>query len=160
AVLYIEKEGFEPILEEAKITERFDLAIMSCKGQSVVAARQFVDSVCAVGSGVPLLTVTDCDKAGFEIAQRLTRVSGWAEQNDRVTYRFRNYINVVHLGLRLADAEEYGLQDEDCEFSGGFAPDSIATEAEKEFLKSGRRVELNAFTSPQFVEWLEAKLTE
>ena len=39
AVLYIEKEGFEPLLEEAKIAERFDVAILSCKGQSVVAAR-------------------------------------------------------------------------------------------------------------------------
>jgi hypothetical protein len=30
--------------------------IMSCKGQSVVAARRFVDEVCALGRGVPLLT--------------------------------------------------------------------------------------------------------
>jgi hypothetical protein len=160
AVLYIEKEGFQPILEEAEIAERFDLAIMSCKGQSVVAARRFVDQVCAAQRGVPLLTVTDFDKAGFEIAQRLTSVSGWAEENDRVTYRFQNAIDVVHLGLRLADAQAYGLQEEECDFSGGFASDSIATEEEKAFLKSGRRVELNAFTSPQFIEWLEAKITE
>ena len=65
-VLYIEKEGFEPLLEEARIAERYDLAILSCKGQSVVAARRFVDEVCGVGSGVPLLVVHDFDKAGFE----------------------------------------------------------------------------------------------
>jgi hypothetical protein len=75
AVLYIEKEGFEPILQEAKIAERFDLAVLSCKGMSVVAARQFVDTVCAEGRGVPLLVVHDFDKAGFEISQRLTTVS-------------------------------------------------------------------------------------
>jgi len=38
--------------------------------------------------------------------------------------------------------------------------DSIATPAEREFLQGGRRVELNAFTSPQFIEWIERKLTK
>jgi hypothetical protein len=160
AVLYIEKEGFEPLLREAKIAERFDLAILSCKGQSVVAARRFVDEICAVGNGVPLFVVHDFDKAGFEIAQRLTTVSDWAMLNDRVTYDFKNQIDVYDLGLRLADAEEYELEDEPCEFRGGFASDTICTEEEQEFLESGRRIELNAFTAPQFIEWLEAKLTE
>src|SRR5262249_8462424 len=90
----------------------------------------------------------------------LTTVSDWAMLNDRVTYEFRNQINVTDLGLRLTDVEEYGLQGESCDFSGHFADDSICTETEKEFLLSGRRVELNEFTSPQFIEWLEAKLTQ
>jgi hypothetical protein len=160
AVIYIEKEGFEPLLEEAKIASRFDLAILSCKGMSVVAARQFVDTVCAQGGGVPLLVVHDFDKAGFEISQRLTTVSEWAVENDRVSYRFQNDINVTDLGLRLVDVEKYALGSETIDFKGYFAADSIATPAEQEFLASGRRVELNAFTSPQFIEWLEAKLTE
>jgi hypothetical protein len=159
AVLYIEKEGFEPLLQEAKIAERFDLAILSCKGMSVVAARQFVDHVCAKGDGVPLFVVHDLDKSGFEISQRLTTVSDWAEANDRVAYAFENEINVTDLGLRLDDAQKYGLGEERVEFTGRFAADSIATPEEKEFLRSGRRVELNAFTSPQFIEWLESKLT-
>lgn len=160
AVLYIEKEGFGPLLEEARIGERFDLAILSCKGQSVVAARRFVDEVCAVGTGVPLFVVHDFDKAGFEISQRLTSVSDWAEDNDRVTYQFRNNIDVTDLGLRLADVEKYQLQDERVKFDGHFASDSIATAAEQAFLKSGRRVELNAFTSPQFIEWIPTKLKD
>src|SRR5262249_11591039 len=134
AVLYIEKEGFGPLLEEARIGERFDLAIMSCKGQSVVAARRFVDEGCAVGGGVPLLVAHDVDKAGLEISQRLTSVSDWAEDNDRVTYRFKNAINVIDLGLRLRDVEEYRLGGEGCEFKGHFAADSIATGEEREFL--------------------------
>ena len=39
AALFIEKEGFDPLLKAAKIAERFDIAIMSTKGMSVVAAR-------------------------------------------------------------------------------------------------------------------------
>lgn len=159
-VLYIEKEGFEPLLNSARIPERYDLAILSCKGQSVVAARRFVDEVCSVNGGVPLFVVHDMDKAGFEISQRLTSVSDWAEENDRVTYRFENEINVTDLGLRLVDAERYELQSEKVKFTGGFASDSICTEEERDYLWSGRRVELNAFTSPQFLEWLEGKLKE
>jgi hypothetical protein len=160
AVLYIEKEGFEPLLKEAKIAERFDIAILSCKGQSVVAARHFVDEVCAVGTGVPLFVGHDLDKAGFEISQRLTKVSDWAVEYDRVAYDFKNEIQVTDVGLRLADVKKYGLASETVTFKGHFASDSICTADEKEFLRSGRRVELNAFTSPQFIEWLEGKLTE
>jgi hypothetical protein len=157
AVLYIEKEGFEPLLEDARIAERFDLAILSNKGQSVVAARKFIDQVCRADGGVPLFVVHDFDKAGFEIAARLTSVSDWAEANDRVTYRFENRINVIDFGLRLVDVEQYDLAEEECEFTGSDGWD-LATEEEVAFLRSGRRVELNAFTSPQFIEWLEAKL--
>jgi hypothetical protein len=77
-----------------------------------------------------------------------------------VTYQFENRINVTDLGLRLSDVEKYELSSETVGFKGYFAADSIATPEEQEFLKSHRRVELNAFTSPQFVEWLEGKLTE
>ena len=160
AVLYIEKEGFEPLLQEARIAERFDLAILSCKGQSVVAARKFVDHVCRRDGGVPLFVAHDMDKAGFEIAQRLTTVSDWAEDYDRVTYRFQNEIDVTDLGLRLADARRYGLKGESCKFGGRFAPDSICTEEEKAYLRSGRRIELNEFTAPQFVQWLVSKLKQ
>jgi hypothetical protein len=82
--------------------------------------------------------------------------------NDRVAYEFRNKIDVRDLGLRLTDVQEYDLEDlsEACEFSGGFAADTITTAEEREFLKGGERVELNAMTSPQLVEWLETKLQE
>jgi hypothetical protein len=161
-VLYVEKEGFEPLLNEAKIAEKYDLAILSCKGQSVVAARQFVDHVCRVDGGVPLFVAHDFDKAGFEISKRLTSVSDWAEEQDRVAYRFENEINVTDIGLRLPDIEKYDLASERCEFKGrrNWNADGFCTAAEEAFLRSGRRVELNAFTSPQFIEWLEGHLTK
>jgi hypothetical protein len=156
-VLYIEKEGFDPILEEARIGERFDLAIMSCKGQSVVAARKFVDAVCT-HAGVPLLVAHDMDKPGFEIFTSLTKVSEAARLARRITYEFQNHINVYDLGLRLTDAQHYGLTGEPAPFRGDFGNDSICTAEEKEFLRSGMRIELNELTAPQFVEWLETML--
>ena len=159
AVLYIEKEGFEPVLREAGVLDRFNIAVASCKGQSVVAARRLVDELCGPG-GVPLLVVHDFDKSGFEIVQSLVSVSRAAIDGDRVKYRFQNDVQFVDLGLRLADVDEWGLESERCTKPAKFKPDSLATAEEQKFLLSGRRVELNAFTSPDFVKWLETKLRE
>jgi hypothetical protein len=159
-VLYIEKEGFDPVLEEARIAERYDLAILSNKGMSVVASRRFVDTVCAVPWGVPLLIVHDMDKPGFEIAQRLTTVSQRALDKNRVTYHFQNQIQVQDLGLRLVDAQKYHLPPERCKFRGQFPEDSPCTDEEKAFLRSKHCIELNSFSSPQLIEWLESKLDE
>ena len=45
AILFIEKEGFDPLLRAAQIAERFDIAIMSTKGMSVTAARRLLDQL-------------------------------------------------------------------------------------------------------------------
>jgi hypothetical protein len=158
-ILFIEKNGFAPLLERAQIAERFDIAILTNQGQSVVASRKFVDEVCATNGGVPLFIVHDFDKSGFEIAKRLTSVSGSVDERD-VAYRFKNEINVIDLGLRLDDARRYGLKKEQFECKGNFADDLICTDEEIAFLRKNQRIELNAFTSPQFVEWLESKLSE
>ena len=157
ALLYIEKEGFEPLLKEARIAERFDLAIMSCKGQSVAAARMLVDHVCGGKNGVPLFIVHDFDKYGFEIAECLTTESYSAIMQDRVAYHFENEINFIDFGLRLADVKKYKLASEGFKTNGNSYPRSMTAD-EIEFMESGKRVELNEFTAPQFVEWLEGKL--
>jgi hypothetical protein len=159
-VLYIEKEGFDPQLREARIAELLDIAIISCKGQSVAAARKYVDHVCRILGGVPLFVVHDFDKFGFEISQRLTTLSDHAIEKGLVKYRFKNKINVIDVGLRLTDVERYNLKSEHFDFKGHFAADSITTEEERAFLRSNRRVELNAFTAPDFIEWLEKKLSK
>jgi len=158
AVLYIEKEGFEPLLRQTRIAQRFEIAVLSCKGQSVVAARKYVDHVCQASGGLPLFVVHDFDVFGFFIAARLTSVSADACDDDRVAYHFRHDINVTDFGLRLEDARKYGLADERCKPPKHIDRDLGCTDDEKKFLYSGRRIELNAFTAPQFVEWLEGKL--
>ena len=100
AVLFIEKEGFLPLFEAAKIAERFDVAIMSSKGMSVTAARHLVDRICA--HGVRLFVLHDFDLAGFSIAQTL-KTSGRR-------YQFANQIEVHDIGLRLADVTRLSLE--------------------------------------------------
>ena len=58
AILFLEKEGFSPLLEEVRLAERYDLAIMSTKGMSVTASRELVQELCATHD-IPLLVLHD-----------------------------------------------------------------------------------------------------
>jgi hypothetical protein len=165
AVLFIEKEGFDPHFKAAQIAEKFDLAFMSTKGMSVTAARALVDKMCH-DYDIPLLLLHDFDKSGFSIAGTL--------QRDTRRYEFQNNITVIDLGLSLEDVEAMHLASED-QFHPKADKDALianlrengANEAEITFMfrdfdrtRSTRRVELNAMTSPQFIAFVERKLRE
>jgi len=163
--LFVEKEGFDSLLERAKIAEKYDLAIFSSKGESTVAHRKLADELSV--AGVTILVAHDFDVAGFVINHWL-----W---HDNERYQFRNTPNVIDLGLRLADVERLGLQSEEqihkqekdpTEKFLEWGTDEV-TEEEAAFLRGrhqswktwiGRRIELNAMTSRQFIDWLEDKL--
>lgn len=154
AVLFIEKEGFMPILQRAQIAERYDMAIMSTKGVSSTAARELLEGL----NAVPFLVLHDFDTYGFSILGTLRRSTR--------RFQFTSPPEVIDLGLRLADVEAEGLEAEPVSYgkqptrrtmiANGVSPDEIA------FLVSGygkgQRVELNAFASDHFIEWLERKL--
>lgn len=155
AILFIEKEGFLPVLERTRLAERYDLAIMSTKGLSVTAARLLVDRLCGEHT-IPLLVLHDFDKAGFSILGTM--------QRDTDRYTFQNRIRIVDLGLRLEDVEEYGLEAEECHLKGDRRAvhanllKNGASRAEADFITGGRRVELNAFGSAELIAWIESKL--
>lgn len=177
AVLFIEKEGFMPLLSRVRLAERYDLAIMSTKGLSNVAARRLVDEVCGEHR-VPLFVLHDFDKAGFSIL-------GTLRYSTR-RYQYRNAVEVIDLGVRLEDVQEWSLQAEPVIYSRGGEGkrentdprdnlrENGATDDEAVFLVSdpeityrngkaryvyhGQRVELNAFAPRDFVAWIEGKL--
>jgi hypothetical protein len=153
ALLYIEKEGFIPLLEAAKIPQRYDLALASSKGLSSTSARRLIETL---SSQVKVLVVHDFDKAGFSIL-------GTLQRNTR-RYTFDRMPEIIDLGLRLKDIRKWKLQSEAVEYYRGSNPtcnlqENGATKEEIDFLRT-RRVELNAFTSTQFIAWLEGKLRE
>ena len=163
AILFIEKEGFLPLFKKVKLAERYDVAIMSTKGLSVTASRQLVECLCSKHR-IPLLVLHDFDKSGFSIAGTLSR--------DTRRYSFTESFELIELGLRLDDVQEWELEGESvCYGKSDPRPnleENGATEEEIEFLcdtadwnnNSGLRVELNAFTSGDLVEWIEGKLEE
>ena len=159
--LFVEKEGFNPLLKAMRIAERYDLAIMSTKGMSVTAARQLVEDL--TKQGVTILVLHDFDKAGFSIVHTL--------RTDTRRHQFSVKPNVIDLGLRMADVHTMALESEAVEYDSKVDPrenlrQSGATEEECSFLVRqatssgwiGERVELNAMTSQQFIDWLETQL--
>jgi hypothetical protein len=153
-LVYVEKEGFSPLLEKMRIAERFDCAIMSTKGMSVTAARLAVDRYAQMG--VRVLVAHDFDRSGACIVHTLG--------NDTWRYTFEADPNIVDIGLTLAEARMMSLQDEAAPDEGPGEEklrEYGLDEEEIDFLiTKGRRIELNAMTSDQFVAWLEGKLME
>jgi DNA topoisomerase VI subunit B len=156
-ILFNEKEGFLPLFQHVELFERWDLAAMSTKGQSVTAARQLVEALCSGVGSIPLLVLHDFDKSGFSILATLQRATR--------RYRFKHAPRVIDLGLRLADVEEMGLEGEAVYDRGSAEARAAnlrrngANEREIEYLLH-RRVELNALTSDQLVAFVERKLEQ
>jgi len=170
AVLFIEKEGFMPLFEAANLAERYDIAIMSTKGMPVVACRHLADELCGKHN-IPLLVLHDFDKSGFSILGTLAGVLHYDkdcnERNPR--YEYRHEFDVIDLGLRLPDVHAYNLASEAVRYKSDPCEnldENGATPEEIKFLcgdhgwynHSGQRVELNAFTSGDFIRWIEARL--
>jgi hypothetical protein len=155
AVLFCEKEGFNPLFKAVNLADRFDTMIISTKGVSVTAARQLIDSVCGDSRPrLPLFVLHDFDVAGFLILATL--------QRDTRRYRFSNTLEVVDLGLRIADIE--GLEREPAaasKIAPGILREQLAengADAAEIAVLQGERVELNAMASDALVGMIERKL--
>jgi Protein of unknown function C-terminus (DUF2399) len=102
SVLFVEKEGFDELLQQARIAERFDIATMSTKGMSNTAARRLVDALST--QGVTIYVLHDFDKSGFPILHTL--------RTDARRFRFTSTPKVINLGLTLVDVRDMALQSE------------------------------------------------
>jgi hypothetical protein len=154
AILFLEKEGFGPLLDAVNLAARYDLAIMSTKGMSVTASRELVQELCATHD-IPLLVLHDFDIAGFTIFGTL--------RSSTRRFRYRRRFKVIDLGLRLADTR--GLERENVDVSSpSKAAETLrrhgATQQEIDILAGGERVELNALTSDALVALIERKLAK
>ena len=127
---------------------------MSTKGMSTTAARLLLDRLAPEVDRVFVLH--DLDVAGFSIF-------GTLASNGR-RYTHMNEVPLINIGLRLIDVAAMDLQGERVTVSDRYTRAATlrrhgATDQEIEFL-SRRRVELNAMTSRQFIEFIEAKFAE
>jgi hypothetical protein len=160
-ILFVEKEGFDELFEAVQLAERYDLAIMSTKGMSVVAARSLLDEVAP--SLDHIFVLHDFDISGFSIFGTLG--------TDSRRYTFTNDVEekIIDIGLRLPDVEPMSLEPETVEVKSREARrmtlhEHGASIAEIKFLapynegEPCRRVELNAMTSRQLVDFVEAAL--
>jgi hypothetical protein len=156
-ILYVEKEGFNPLFKAVKLADRYDLMIISNKGVSVTAARKLIENICG-RYGLPLFVLHDFDFDGFKIF-------GTLQRNTR-RYQFSHAFEVIDLGLRLADIDE--LEREPAAASRiseekqreQLAANGATEEEIEVIVDDGERVELNAMTSDELIEMIEGKLQD
>jgi hypothetical protein len=161
-IIYVEKEGLWPTLQDAQLAERLDAAVIVGQGYAVEACREFLEGL---PEGVyRIFVVHDADWHGYNIAITLS------EETDRMP----GYsVDVTDLGLTVADAKDLGLAPEkvtrktglpwrveerltaeECEW---FEGEPFVTRRSKTHY-SCLRTELNAFTGPDLISYIEQGL--
>jgi hypothetical protein len=145
AVLYVEKEGFMPLFERVNLAERYDIAIMSSKGMSVTAARDLVNHL-----DVPVLVLHDFDASGIIIVDTLA--------NSTRRYQY-GCDNVIDIGLQYDDINGLTSEPANCNISADRLAQAGLGQGAIDFL-NGSRVELNAMTARQLVDFVETKLNQ
>ncbi len=161
-ILYLEKEGLVHLLLSVGWPERHDCALLSSKGFASRAVRDLLDLLGDTDEEIHFYCVHDADASGGLIYQAL---------QDGTTAREARRVKIHNLGLEPWEALDMDLQVENFTIKGGRAlpvanyvkdfngegPPGART---WEKWLQGRRVELNAMTSPQFIEWLDSKMVE
>lgn len=152
-ILYIEKKGLWPIIEIAKIAERYDMAIVAAEGYATTAARTLFENA-EKGQKYELYVLHDADPDGYNIARTL----------QEETARMPGYrVNVIDIGLTVQDGLDLGILPEPF-WRRKRLPRWLALNAvESEFFGNPgqcQRIELNALSAPQLVKYIEDKLAE
>lgn len=157
-ILYSEKEGFFSILKDAGWPEQNDCALLTSKGFASRAARDVLDLIGETQEEIYFFCIHDADASGTLIYQALTEAT---------RARGARKVHVINLGLDPWEALSMGLQVETfrTEKDGGKRAErrlpvaGYVDEHWEEWLQT-QRVELNAMSSPQFIEWLNSKFEE
>lgn len=154
-ILYVEKEGELPKLQEAKLAERYDMALLMGKGYPAEAARALFERAEADAGNYQLFVFHDADIDGYNIARVM------AEE----TRRMPGYsVDVVDIGLTVDDALEMDLSPEpfsrkkSIPWELRWRLSDIETEY---FGRRRERFELNAILpASRRIEYIERKLQE
>jgi hypothetical protein len=133
---------------------------MSSKGFSTRAARDLVDKLAEHDEPVTIFCVHDADAAGTSIYQTF---------QEETKARGARKIQIVNLGLEAWEALAMGLEVEDVEagdrrkavadYIAQRDDDAPDGESWEDWLQT-HRVELNAMTTPRFIEWLDSKMAD
>jgi hypothetical protein len=152
-VVYVEKEGFGEALKEVRWAERHDCMLMSSKGFTTRAAKDLVDKLAEHDEPCTIFCVHDADAWGTMIYQTF-------QQETKA--RGARKIQIVNVGLEPWEADAMGLEVETVEAGKRRKPVAEyardGSEGDWEDWLQTRRVELNAMTTPQFIEWLDGKM--
>jgi hypothetical protein len=165
-IVVIEKEDLRLMLEQAEWPQRHDAMLMSSKGFNTRAARDLIDAVAETTEPVSVFSAHDADAAGTRIQHALQHAT---------LARAARKIEIIDLGLQPWEGIERGLQIEKVPVSlkkngdpkrravGDYIKartDRAPTGETWEDWLQHSRFELNAFSSAELIEWLDAKMAE
>jgi DNA topoisomerase VI subunit B len=163
-ILYVEKKGVWPILQTARLAERYDMAVVAGEGYATEAIRVLFQAA-STDRQYQLFVLHDADPDGYNIARTLreetARMPGYA-------------VDVLDLGLRWEDAMALGLDTEEFTRRRALPEGLVLTEDERRAFEGRRqshgdsehsssicqRVELNACSAPQLVAYIEQRLQD
>src|SRR5215212_306128 len=102
-ILYVEKKGQFPLLDSARLMERYDMAIMTGEGFATEAARKLLEQA-DQQEKMQVFVLHDADPSGYEIARTVREE----------TARMPGYsVEVIDLGLTVQQAIERGVAPEE-----------------------------------------------
>jgi hypothetical protein len=158
-ILYVEKKGLWPILQAARLAERYDMAVIAAEGYATEATR-LLFAQAEQGRNYQLLVLHDVDPYGYNIARTLREE----------TRRMPGYsVEVIDLGLKLEEALAMDLAEEEFTRRIAIPEELVLTDTEREYFEGRRvgqrawlcrRIELNALTAPALVAYIEAHLEQ
>lgn len=156
-VLYIEKRGLFPQLIDSKFPERFDCALVTSQGHASRAVKDLFDLLGDSDEEIQFFVIHDADAAGTMIYQTL---------QDETLSRPRRRVKIINLGLEPWEAVEMGLQVEEIKRKNNsttklpvarYLYERSDAREWREWMQHNR-IELNAMSTPEFLEWLEGKM--
>jgi hypothetical protein len=154
-VLYIEKEGLYEILKSAKWPERHDCLLVTSQGYATRATKDVIDLLGESDGELLFFAAHDGDAYGTCIYESLQQAT--AARRARV-------VKIINLGLEPWQGLEMGLAVEPADKDGTKRKPVGHYVRQKgpewvEWLQT-QRIELNAMTTPQFLEWLDEAMRE
>ena len=151
-VLFIEKQGFFPLLKSAHWPERWDCALISSSGFASRAVKDLLDFLGEdEAEPVEVFALHDADGPGTLIFQALIEATA---------SRGARKVRIHNLGLEPWEALEMGLPPERIERERDAGKIPVADYVPKEWRRwlQKNRVELNSMNTPQFLRWLDEKM--
>lgn len=104
-IIFIEKEQFAMTLKQYGVTKRYDAIVIGSKGFAVEACREVLQKYKKLlGDMVKIIVVHDADPSGYALGYDLaTNLPRFGDTVD---------VQVLDIGLTIAEAEEMGLPEE------------------------------------------------
>ncbi|MCY9763191.1 ATP-binding protein [Paenibacillus alvei] len=149
-IIFIEKEGYFASLRDVGFPEKYDCALLSSKGYASRAVKDLFDLLGETDEEIQFFCVHDADAAGTKIFETL---------QEATNARPGRKVKVINLGLDPEEACEMGLQIETFDSERRRPVANYVSYYWSDWLQSNR-VELNAMSTPHFIEWLESKMEE